>query len=109
MYRAFEASGPQQVRLARQALEISPDCADAYVLLAEHAETADEAQKLYEQGVAAGERAAGQGGVCGARGPFLGCSGNPAVHACPARPGPMPLGSRPPRRSGSSIIRRCSG
>ena len=38
MYRAFEASGAEQVRLARKALEISPDCADAYVLLAEHAE-----------------------------------------------------------------------
>ena len=30
---------PEQVRLAREALEISPDCADAYVLLAEHAKT----------------------------------------------------------------------
>ena len=60
MYRAFEASGGEQVRLARKALEISPDCADAYVLLAEHAKTADEALKHYEQGVAAGERALGE-------------------------------------------------
>ena len=60
MYQAFEARGLQQIRLARKALEISPDCADAYVLLAEHAKTADEAQKLYEQGVAAGERALGK-------------------------------------------------
>jgi hypothetical protein len=29
MYRAFEASGGEQVRLARKALEISSDCADA--------------------------------------------------------------------------------
>ena len=60
MYRAFEASGAEQVRLARKALEISPDCADAYVLLAEHAQTAEEARKHYEQGVAAGERALGK-------------------------------------------------
>ena len=59
MYEAFEVSGAEQVRLARQALEISPDCADAYVLLAEHAKSADETRKLYEQGVAAGERALG--------------------------------------------------
>ena len=60
MYRAFEATGSEQVRLARKALEISPDCADAYVLLAEHAATAEEARKHYEQGVAAGERALGK-------------------------------------------------
>lgn len=59
MYRAFDASAAEQVRLARQALEISRDCADAYVLLAEHASTSDEAQELYEQGVAAGERTLG--------------------------------------------------
>ncbi len=59
MYRAFEAPEGEQLDLARQAIGISPDCADAYVLLAENAETADEARKLYEQGVAAGERALG--------------------------------------------------
>ena len=37
MYRAFEASAAEQLRLAREALKISPDCADAYVLLAERA------------------------------------------------------------------------
>ena len=49
MFRAFEATGAEQVHLARQALKVSPDCADAYVLLAEHAETADEAQMLEER------------------------------------------------------------
>jgi tetratricopeptide (TPR) repeat protein len=58
--QAWEASGSKQIRLARKALEISPDCADAYVLLAEHAETADEAMTLYEQGVAAGQRGLGK-------------------------------------------------
>jgi tetratricopeptide (TPR) repeat protein len=59
MYDAWEASGSRRVKLARQALEISPDCADAYVLLAETARTPQEAKELYEQGVRAGERALG--------------------------------------------------
>lgn len=61
MYQAWEArSRGQAVKLARKALQISPDCADAYVLLAEvTARTPQEARKLYEQGVAAGERALG--------------------------------------------------
>jgi hypothetical protein len=60
MYRAFEEPDEQrQVQLAHDALAISPDCADAYVLLAEHATSRKEALRLYEQGVAAGERALG--------------------------------------------------
>jgi len=39
MYRAFDSTGEKRVTLARKALAISEDCADAYVLLAE--ETAD--------------------------------------------------------------------
>lgn len=62
MYRAWESPNrSQRVKLARQALEISPDCADAYVLLAEeNARTPAEARALYEQGVKAGERALSQ-------------------------------------------------
>jgi len=61
MCEAFEESDPRrQMKLARKALEISPDCADAYVLLAEYASTLPEALQLYEQGVAAGERALGK-------------------------------------------------
>lgn len=61
VYDAWEAgSRRESIRLAREALEISPDCADAYSLLAEEqAETAAEARALYEQAVAAGERALG--------------------------------------------------
>src|SRR6516225_3912723 len=60
MYRAFEEPDEQnRIQLARDALAISPDCADAYVLLAEHATSRKEALRLYEQGVAAGERALG--------------------------------------------------
>lgn len=62
MYRAWETPNrAQRVKLARQALDISPDCADAYVLLAEeNAKTPAEARAFYEQGVKAGERALGK-------------------------------------------------
>jgi tetratricopeptide (TPR) repeat protein len=54
-----EPDEKRRVQLARDALEICPDCADAYVLLAEHARRRKESLRLYEQGVAAGERALG--------------------------------------------------
>lgn len=61
MYDAWDASGERRVELARRALEISPDCADAYVLLAEEtAASLDAGIELYAQGVAAGERALGE-------------------------------------------------
>ncbi|MGQ9631562.1 MAG: hypothetical protein ACUVXI_14820 [bacterium] len=60
IYEAWESSGKRRVELARRALGISKDCADAYVLLAEEtARSLDEAKDLYEQGVRAGERALG--------------------------------------------------
>jgi tetratricopeptide (TPR) repeat protein len=60
MYEAFDAVGQRRVELARAALAISSDCADAYLLLAEEtASSVEEARELLEQGVAAGERALG--------------------------------------------------
>ncbi len=59
IYQALETTGKRRLDLARQALTISPDCADAYVLLAEAATTPEKARRLYEQGVQAGERALG--------------------------------------------------
>lgn len=59
IYRAFEARGRRRTQLARKALELSADCADAYVLLAEQAADPETARDLYAQGVAAGERALG--------------------------------------------------
>ncbi|MGC8639283.1 MAG: tetratricopeptide repeat protein [Isosphaeraceae bacterium] len=60
MYEAFDSRDPrQQARLAREALEISPDCADAYVLLGELASSRQQALEFFEKGVAAGERALG--------------------------------------------------
>jgi tetratricopeptide (TPR) repeat protein len=73
MYQAWESSGRQRVKLARRALDISPDCADAYVLLAEEtAKTPQEAIDLYEQGVRAGERALGPEAFEQAAGHFWG-------------------------------------
>ena len=60
IYQAHESNGRKRVRLARKALEVYPDCADAYVLLAEEdAPTDAEARELYEQAVAAAERTLG--------------------------------------------------
>lgn len=62
MYDAWECEDPvERVRLALKALEVSPKCADAYVLLAEEAsETVEEAIEFYRKGVDAGERAIGK-------------------------------------------------
>lgn len=60
VYDALRAKGKQRQKLARQALSISPDCADAYVLLAEASKDIAEARSFYEQGVQAGERALGE-------------------------------------------------
>lgn len=59
IYRAFESRGRRRIQLARKALELSADCADAYVVLAEESHAPEAARALYEQGVAAGERALG--------------------------------------------------
>ncbi|MFN8443595.1 MAG: hypothetical protein U0175_22645 [Caldilineaceae bacterium] len=62
MYDAWEEkSKVKRIAKAKQALAISADCADAYVLLAEEAaKTREEAINYYEQGIAAGERALGK-------------------------------------------------
>ncbi|MCX5791886.1 MAG: SEC-C metal-binding domain-containing protein [Elusimicrobia bacterium] len=60
----YKAMGYQDFRvrerLARLALELSPDCADAWNLLAEEAaETDEEALEFYRRGIKAGARALG--------------------------------------------------
>ena len=59
VYRAMDARGRRRIQLARKALELSADCADAYVLLAEECADLSQARDLYVQGVAAGERVLG--------------------------------------------------
>jgi len=58
-FQAFAVRGRRRVQLARQALELDPNCADAYVILAEQAGTLDDELHLFAEGVAAGERALG--------------------------------------------------
>ncbi len=67
-----EPNEQRRIQLARKALTICPDCADAYVLLAEHAESRKDALELYEKGVAAGERALGPAGFQRGVGHFWG-------------------------------------
>lgn len=61
-YDAMDApTRKESISLARQALQISPDCADAYVILAEeYATSLGEALHYYRAGVAAGERVLGK-------------------------------------------------
>ena len=74
MYDAWEAADRRRrVALARRAIEVSPLCADAYVLLAqETARTVNEALDLYRQGVDAGERALGKAAFAEDAGHFWG-------------------------------------
>jgi tetratricopeptide (TPR) repeat protein len=59
IFQAWESPPPRALALARRALEVSADCADAYCILAQSARSLPEAIELYRQGVAAGERALG--------------------------------------------------
>jgi tetratricopeptide (TPR) repeat protein len=61
MYDAWDTpSRKKRIELARKALTISEDCADAYVLMAEEStRSLKRAKSLYEDGVKAGERALG--------------------------------------------------
>ncbi len=59
VHAAWKAPGRQRIHLGRKALEIWPDCADAYVLLGRCAATPQEAHDFFAQGVAAGERTLG--------------------------------------------------
>ena len=62
MYQAWDENNPaKRLILAHQALSISKDCADAYVLLAEEeASSLQEAFDLYQEGFLAGKRALGE-------------------------------------------------
>jgi tetratricopeptide (TPR) repeat protein len=60
-YKAFESRGRRRIILARQALAVSPDCADAWSILAEQSGDGDEVLRCYREAVAAGERALGPG------------------------------------------------
>ena len=103
-----ETNEKRRMQLAKDALAICPDCADAYVLLAEHAPNAQQALELYQQGVAAGERA-------WAHKPF---SETPATSGASSQPGRTcapgwgwrtPSGPRAVATRPSSTCRTCCG
>lgn len=54
--KAGSASGKRKIQLAKEALELSKDCAEAYMILAEEAEEIQDSIELVEKAVAAGER-----------------------------------------------------
>lgn len=62
MYDAWDNPDVKtRIRLAKKALKVSPDCADAYVLLAEEeARSVQKSNTLFQQGVEAGRRALGE-------------------------------------------------
>jgi len=62
VFEAWETPDPRErAARARKALELWPDCADAWVILAEDmAGTPNEAHEFYAAGVSAGERALGK-------------------------------------------------
>ncbi|MCS6287344.1 MAG: hypothetical protein H8K10_00015 [Nitrospira sp.] len=74
IYQAWEAQTQRQAAaLAREALEMFPDCADAYTVLAgAEARSAEEARVLYEHGVDAGRRSLGKAFFDEHRGHFWG-------------------------------------
>jgi tetratricopeptide (TPR) repeat protein len=74
IYQAQETPDPKKaIRLAKQALKHSKDCADAYTILGDlEAEDLSQAVTYYEQAVAAGERAIGKDRFEEARGHFWG-------------------------------------
>ncbi len=58
IYEAWNSEGPRKVSLAHTALELSADCADAYIILAqEEAKSREAALDLYKKAYEAGRRA----------------------------------------------------
>lgn len=71
-YDAMEANGRLRIKRAHQALALSVDCADAWVLLAEEASTPEAAVGYYERAVLAGTAAIGADRFAALRGEFWG-------------------------------------
>jgi len=72
VYGADEAVGRRRIVLAKRALALSPDCADAYLTLGESASTAEEAKRLFQLAVDAGERTIGANAFEALTGQFWG-------------------------------------
>ena len=95
IYHAFKVEDKaRRIALAKKALIVSKECADAYVLLAEETPWLDESLNLSE-GLAAGDTMGKE--LIGRR--FLGSAGNATLYTCTRgeRVGPMSVGGRSSR------------
>jgi hypothetical protein len=69
VYRSITAAGRRRIQLLRQALDLWPDCYEAYLYLAEHAQP-ERALDWFRVGAAAAERVIGAGDLVAARGHY---------------------------------------
>lgn len=69
---AMEATGRLQIKLARRALSISEDCADAHVILGDASSNVETARDWYQRAVDAGARALGPDRFASLAGEFWG-------------------------------------
>jgi len=56
VFRAYSVKGRRQVHMARQALAVDPNCADAYIMLAERTPLKDKQLEYFTQALQAAER-----------------------------------------------------
>jgi tetratricopeptide (TPR) repeat protein len=81
-HEAMDATGRLQIKLARRALAISEDCADAWIVLADAVSSPQAAVELYERGMRAGEAVIGAEQFESLRGKFwLHIETRPYMHA----------------------------
>ena len=60
IYDALQSDGKQRYKFAEEALNLNPNCVDAYVILAEKTKSLEEAILLFEKGLQAGEQDLGK-------------------------------------------------
>jgi hypothetical protein len=72
VYDAMEVVGQQRDKLAQEALKLDPNCVDAYVILAENADTDEEAMMLSKKGMEIGEKELGKAFFKNNKGHFWG-------------------------------------
>ncbi|MDP4164357.1 MAG: hypothetical protein Q8898_14750, partial [Bacillota bacterium] len=72
IYQAFETNGKKRYKLAEEALQLNPNNADAYNILAEKATSLEEASHLYKTGMEAGIKDLGKAFLLKNKGHFWG-------------------------------------
>jgi SEC-C motif len=72
VYDAMEVTGQHRDKLAQEALTLDPKCVDAYVILAENADTDEEAMMLSKKGMEIGEKELGKAYFKANKGHFWG-------------------------------------